>query len=165
MDGPELSAALAATSGTPRIALSPRFAARHVPFAGWTWTFAWVFCRLKYPLTPPPVATEPPNARSFHATSSRVAFASLGASIRVPPQASTEGLEAGKFTLGIDFTPGCTGVFTLPRSPDEQQIATPARRAAISVCSIICRALGPKTASDSPHEIEITVGAGSLLPT
>src|SRR2546422_1193763 len=111
---PVAGSASPATSGTPRPPVGPpvdgTFAEDcHVGFA-------------KTRLTPPPVA--PPLSPSFHTVSLEIDGPE--ACRRVPPQANTNGLEAGKSTCCCpSFTPT-----QAPSSPAAQQTVIPRAAAA-----------------------------------
>src|SRR5262249_13329727 len=100
-----------ATSGTPRPWKWEGFTD-----AG-TFEFAWYDGRGNVSLTPPPVAPLPEPL--FHTTSLVILFPDDCS--RVPPHASTWGLEAGKSTCAAPSdTPSAE-----PSSPDAQQTVTP----------------------------------------
>src|SRR4051812_27054592 len=124
---------------------------------GGTLAAFWYAGTAKKPLTPPPVALV--FAFSFHTTSSLIALPA--ALIRVPPQPSANGLEAGKSTCGLPSpTPSVE-----PLSPAAQHTVTPIAAAAWNAWSNCVIACAVQFDSAEPQLIEITDGLLTLSCT
>src|ERR1019366_3195204 len=141
---PVAGSASPATSGTPRPLKLPGF------FEGGTLAFACQVGMAKVSLTPPPVA--PPLDPSFQTTSLEIEPPLTPR--RVPPQASENGLDAGKSTWSWPSpTPSSD-----PLSPQATHTVTPIADAACSALLKLCRDCAVQLDSGPPQLMEITEG-------
>src|SRR5580658_431953 len=140
---PVVGSASPATSGTPRPTN---------PFGALgTFSPAWNVGKANSSLTPPPVAPSP-LASSFQTVSWEIAPPE--SSSRVPPQAITAGLDAGKSTL----SPAAGPPSSAPLSPAAASTVTPRAAASTNTDSNAARACAVQVPSGPPQLTETTVG-------